>query len=132
VIGAYYTYPPGPIRSAFAGARLCGAGEQYDPAMLACTCAPGLSRTWEGRCAPRWLHRVEGFGAVETSPSASGAAALATTMVLRGAVGTLIGAAVAPKGSEGIWGAIGFGSGALLGQLGILGMAVAALWKKAG
>jgi len=57
---------------------------------------------------------------------------LATTMVLRGAVGTLIGAAAAPAGSEGAWGAIGFVMGATLGEIGIVGVALAALWKKAG
>lgn len=57
---------------------------------------------------------------------------LATTMVLRGAVGTLIGAAVAPRGREGIWGAAGFVLGVTLGQTGIVAIATAALWKKAG
>lgn len=57
---------------------------------------------------------------------------LATTMVLRGAVGTLIGAAAAPEGREGIWGAAGFVMGATLGELGIVGVALAALWRKAG
>jgi hypothetical protein len=67
--------------------------------------------------------------------SASGAASageLATTMVMRGAVGTLIGAAAAPRGSEGVWAAVGFVSGALFGEIGIVGVALAALWKKAG
>ncbi len=57
---------------------------------------------------------------------------LATTMVLRGAAGTVIGAAVAPAGKEGIWGAVGFAMGATLGEVGILGVALAALWRKAG
>lgn len=57
---------------------------------------------------------------------------LATTMVLRGAVGTLIGAAAAPTGREGIWGAAGFVMGATFGELGIVGVALAALWRKAG
>ena len=57
---------------------------------------------------------------------------LATTMVLRGAVGTLIGAAASPPGQEGVWGAAGFVSGALLGEIGIVGIALMALWKKAG
>jgi hypothetical protein len=56
---------------------------------------------------------------------------LATTMVLRGAAGTVIGAAVAPKGKEGIWGAVGFAMGATLGEVGIVGVALAALWRKA-
>jgi len=62
----------------------------------------------------------------------SSAGQLATTMVLRGAVGTLIGAAAAPAGGEGAWGAIGFVMGATLGEIGIVGVALAALWKKAG
>lgn len=57
---------------------------------------------------------------------------LATTMVLRGAVGTLIGAAVAPPGAEGTWGAVGFVLGATVGEIGIVGVALAALWRKAG
>jgi len=61
-----------------------------------------------------------------------GAGQLATTMVLRGAVGTLIGAAAAPPGGEGVWGAVGFVMGATLGEVGIVGVALAALWKKAG
>lgn len=64
------------------------------------------------------------------SPSV-GSGELATTMVLRGAVGTLIGAAVAPKGTEGIWGSVGFVMGATLGEIGIVGVALAALWRKA-
>ena len=70
-----------------------------------------------------------------TTPAATddsvSAGQLATTMVLRGAVGTLIGAAAAPAGSEGAWGAIGFVMGATLGEIGIVGVALAALWKKA-
>lgn len=68
-----------------------------------------------------------------TAPVASSPATsteLATTMVLRGAVGTLIGAAAAPKGREGIWGAAGFVLGVTLGQMGIVAIATAALWKK--
>ena len=57
---------------------------------------------------------------------------LATTMVLRGAVGTLVGAAVAPPGREGAWGAVGFVMGATIGEIGIVGVALAALWRKAG
>ncbi len=55
---------------------------------------------------------------------------VASGMVLRGAAGTLVGAAVAPKGQEGVWGAIGFGLGALLGEYGILAVAAVALWRK--
>ena len=57
---------------------------------------------------------------------------LATTMVLRGAVGTIIGAAVAPEGKEGLWAAVGFAMGATIGEVGIVGVALAALWRKAG
>jgi hypothetical protein len=53
-------------------------------------------------------------------------------MVLRGAVGTLIGAAASPSGQEGVWGAVGFVMGATLGEIGIVGVALAALWKKGG
>jgi hypothetical protein len=70
--------------------------------------------------------------AAEPEPAVEqGAGHLSTTMVLRGAVGTLIGAAVAPKGSEGLWGAAGFVVGATLGEVGIVGLAFAALWRKA-
>lgn len=55
---------------------------------------------------------------------------LASTMVLRGAMGTLVGAAVAPKGREGLWGAAGFFLGATLGQIGIVAVATIALWRK--
>lgn len=55
---------------------------------------------------------------------------LATSMVLRGAVGTVIGAAVAPAGQEGRWGALGFAVGAMFGEAAIVGVAVAALWRK--
>ena len=71
------------------------------------------------------------LGAEPASTSAS-SGELATTMVMRGAVGTLIGAAAAPRGSEGVWAAVGFVSGALFGEIGIVGVALAALWKKAG
>lgn len=72
------------------------------------------------------------FGQGETplAPAAT-AGQLATTMVMRGAVGTLIGAAVAPEGKEGVWGAVGFVMGATLGEIGIVGVALAALWRKA-
>lgn len=63
------------------------------------------------------------------APAAT-AGQLATTMVLRGAVGTLVGAAVAPAGTEGVWGAVGFVMGAALGEIGIVGVALAALWRK--
>lgn len=67
------------------------------------------------------------------APATSATSAdLATTMVLRGAVGTLIGAASAPPGKEGAWGAIGFVVGATFGEVGIVGVALAALWRKAG
>lgn len=55
---------------------------------------------------------------------------LATTMMLRGAVGVVIGAAVAPKGNEGLWAAAGFAMGATVGEVGIIGIALAALWRK--
>jgi hypothetical protein len=56
---------------------------------------------------------------------------LAATMVLRGAVGALAGAAVSKPGQEGLWGAAGFFLGATLGQYGIVGVLAAGLWKKA-
>lgn len=56
---------------------------------------------------------------------------LCSSMVLRGSVGALIGAAVAPEGREGKWGAIGFVMGSTLGEVGIVGIALAALWNKA-
>lgn len=55
---------------------------------------------------------------------------LATTMVLRGAVGALAGAAVAKRGDEGTWASAGFFLGAALGQYGIVTVLAAALWKK--
>jgi hypothetical protein len=67
-----------------------------------------------------------------TSPTAISSGELATTMVLRAAVGALAGAAVAPKGREGAWAAAGFFSGAVLGQVGIVAVLGIALWKKAG
>ncbi len=74
------------------------------------------------------------YGDGPASPSSSmsvvGTGELATTMVLRGSVGVLIGAAAAPKGKEGVWASAGFVSGALLGQWGIIGLALMALWKK--
>lgn len=60
-----------------------------------------------------------------------GSGELATTMMMRGAFGVLLGAAVAPRGREGIWGAAGFVVGTVAGQPGILAMALAALWQKA-
>ncbi len=65
------------------------------------------------------------------APTAISSGELATTMMTRGAAGTLVGAAVAPAGSEGIWGAVGFVMGATLGEMGIIGVALAALWRKA-
>ena len=69
-------------------------------------------------------------GLIGTGPAAT-SGELATTMMVRGAVGTLIGAAVAPRSREGIWGAVGFVMGATLGEIGIVGVALAALWRKA-
>lgn len=57
---------------------------------------------------------------------------LASTMVLRGSVGVLAGAAVAPKGEEAVWAAAGFVVGSMLGEVGLVAMLAAALWKKAG
>lgn len=57
---------------------------------------------------------------------------LASTMVLRGAVGVLAGGAVAPKGQEAIWAVAGFVVGSTLGEIGIVGLLAASLWKKAG
>ena len=65
------------------------------------------------------------------SPDALSSDKLATTMVLRGAIGTVIGAAVAPEGKEGLWAAAGFAAGATAGEVGIIGVALAALWRKA-
>lgn len=65
------------------------------------------------------------------APTAISSTDLATTMMTRGAAGTLIGAAVAPAGREGVWGAVGFVMGATLGEMGIVGIALAALWGKA-
>lgn len=76
--------------------------------------------------------QAEAAAALEAPDTSMSAGQLATTMVLRGAVGTLIGAAASPPGQEGIWGAAGFVSGALLGEIGIVGIALMALWKKAG
>jgi hypothetical protein len=39
---------------------------------------------------------------------------------------------VAPDGKEGVWGSVGFVMGATLGEIGIVGVALAALWRKAG
>jgi len=99
------------------------------------------STAWQPVCgiaemAPRIvttgaMHRP-GLGQDPPEAAAVGAGQLATTMVLRGAVGTLIGAAASPAGQEGVWGAVGFVMGATMGELGIVGVALAALWKKAG
>lgn len=67
----------------------------------------------------------------EQKEDSVGSGELATTMVMRGAFGVLLGAAVAPRGREGIWGAAGFVVGTVLGQPGILAMALASLWQKA-
>ena len=74
---------------------------------------------------------MRALGVDDPAPATS-AGDLAVTMVLRGAVGALAGAASAPKGKEGTWGVIGFGAGALVGQVGIVGVLMAALYKKAG
>ena len=58
--------------------------------------------------------------------------AMATTMITNGAAGCLVGAAASPRGQEGVWAAIGFVMGATLGEFGIVGVALAALWKKVG
>jgi hypothetical protein len=67
----------------------------------------------------------------QPAPPAADPGELAATMVVRGAVGTLIGAATAPPGKEGVWGAIGFVVGATFGEIGIVGVAMAALYRKA-
>lgn len=64
-------------------------------------------------------------------PPAATSGELAATMIIRGSVGTLIGAASAPPGKEGVWGAIGFVVGATFGEIGIVGIALAALYRKA-
>ena len=66
------------------------------------------------------------------APTTTDAGDLASTMVLRGAVGVLAGAAAAPKGKEGAWAAAGFVVGATFGQVGIVGLLAAALWMKTG
>ena len=81
------------------------------------------------------LHPYRQMG-IEPAPEAPAPAAvssgqLATTMVLRGAVGCLVAAAAAPRGREGLWGAAGFVMGATMGEVGIVGVALAALWRKA-
>lgn len=81
---------------------------------------------WQPVCGTRPL------GDAQAEQAATTAGQLATTMVLRGAVGTLVGAAASKPGSEGVWGAVGFVMGATMGELGIVGVALAALWKKAG
>lgn len=67
----------------------------------------------------------------DAAPAVVSSGELATTMVLRAAVGALAGAAVAPRGREGAWAAAGFFSGAVLGQVGIVAVLGIALWKKA-
>lgn len=62
--------------------------------------------------------------------SSAGPSELASSMVLRGAVGALIGAACSKPGNEGAWGAAGFFLGATLGDVGIVSIALAAMWKK--
>jgi len=89
--------------------------------MLACGCTPF------GQDAV-----ADAAASVTQNDTSFGSGELATTMVLRGAVGTLIGAAASPPGQEGVWGAVGFVMGATLGEIGIVGVALAALWKKGG
>jgi len=76
--------------------------------------------------------RSQGIG-LDVPPGGDtiGSGELATTMMMRGAFGVLLGAAVAPRGREGVWGAAGFVVGTVLGQPGILAMALASLWQKA-
>jgi len=62
--------------------------------------------------------------------SAAQSADLATAMLLRGAFGTLVGAAAAPRGREGVWGAAGFVMGTMFDYYGIAGVAFVALWDK--
>jgi len=73
---------------------------------------------------------ADAVSAPAVAPDVTPSGELATAMVLHGAVGTLIGAAAGPKGHEGLWGAAGFVMGAMLGQVGIVGIAFAALWQK--
>jgi len=79
--------------------------------------------------------RAVGFVSVLPSPqdvnNATVSCDLATTMVLRWAVGALAGAAAARKGTEAVWASAGFFLGAALGQYGIVTILAAALWKKA-
>lgn len=76
-------------------------------------------------------YQLAGDAETSTQSVTNNGGELATTMVLRGAFGTLIGAAVAPKGREGVWGAAGFVVGTVFGQPGILAVALTALWNKA-
>jgi hypothetical protein len=97
--------------------------------MSACgCCALGQNASAEEQPA----EQVPSVQDAAKSDSAVSSGELATTMVLRGAVGTLIGAAASPAGQEGIWGALGFVMGATLGEIGIVGVALAALWRKGG
>ena len=68
----------------------------------------------------------------DVTPSAVAAqsADLATAMLLRGAFGTLIGAAASPRGREGVWGAAGFIMGTMFDYYGIAGVAFVALYDK--
>lgn len=68
------------------------------------------------------------------SPAAASAHSidLASAMVLRGAVGTLVAAAAAPRGREGIWGAAGFVMGTMFDYYGVAATAFAALYQKMG
>lgn len=55
---------------------------------------------------------------------------IASAMVLRGAAGAMVGAASSPRGQEGLYGVVGFAAGTLFGELGILTVAMAALYRK--
>jgi len=77
-----------------------------------------------------WASAVDPVPATDTG--AQNNTAMATTMITNGAAGCLVGAAASPRGQEGVWAAIGFVMGATLGEFGIVGVALAALWKKVG
>lgn len=67
---------------------------------------------------------------VTQAAAAAESADLASAIILRGAFGTLVAAACAPRGREGIWGAAGFVMGTLFEYYGIGGVAFFALWAK--
>lgn len=64
------------------------------------------------------------------APGVLDQAQLSTAMVLRGAVGVVLGAAMAPAGEEGRWAAVGGGAGALFGETAIVALGFAMLWRK--